>query len=141
MNGSVFCDDSDPARSELDSRSLAFSRLPIGKMRIRIRMLQTIAVVLASGCVYTIGRLKLLSCPNGSVLAQKTGHRLASNGCSKPSYIKIDGEEDFTHCCDRHGMCISGCAPHPIWIRCWVTLQYQTIAPLQCRHVLRCVRH
>lgn len=32
-----------------------------------------------------------------------------SNGCSKPSFIQVQGEEDFTYCCDRHDACYSTC--------------------------------
>ena len=34
---------------------------------------------------------------------------MQSNGCSKPSFLKVDGEEDFTYCCDRHDACYGMC--------------------------------
>ena len=32
-----------------------------------------------------------------------------SNGCSKPSFLQIEGEEDFTSCCDLHDACYATC--------------------------------
>lgn len=32
-----------------------------------------------------------------------------SNGCSKPEMIQVQGEEDFTYCCDRHDTCYATC--------------------------------
>mmetsp|Transcript_6320 Transcript_6320/g.12480 ORF Transcript_6320/g.12480 Transcript_6320/m.12480 type:complete len:229 (+) Transcript_6320:83-769(+) len=32
-----------------------------------------------------------------------------SNGCSKPPGMSVDGEEDFTYCCDRHDACYQTC--------------------------------
>ncbi|GMH92435.1 hypothetical protein TrVE_jg3645 [Triparma verrucosa] len=32
-----------------------------------------------------------------------------SNGCSKPPGMSVEGEEDFTYCCDRHDSCYQTC--------------------------------
>ena len=32
-----------------------------------------------------------------------------SNGCSKPAFIQVSGEEDFTSCCDLHDSCYATC--------------------------------
>ena len=32
-----------------------------------------------------------------------------SNGCSKPAFIEVPGEEDFTSCCDLHDSCYATC--------------------------------
>jgi len=32
-----------------------------------------------------------------------------SNGCSKPPGLSVDGEENFTFCCDRHDACYQSC--------------------------------
>ncbi|GMI04872.1 hypothetical protein TrLO_g15125 [Triparma laevis f. longispina] len=32
-----------------------------------------------------------------------------SNGCSKPPGMTVEGEEDFTYCCDRHDSCYQTC--------------------------------
>lgn len=49
------------------------------------------------------------TCPVGSAFAQKLGRTLESNGCTKPAFLTVNGEEDFTHCCDRHDVCYSTC--------------------------------
>jgi hypothetical protein len=45
---------------------------------------------------------KRVSCVAGLVAVQREAYAVESNGCSKPGFLKIDGEEDFTYCCDRH---------------------------------------
>lgn len=49
-----------------------------------------------------------IKCSKDEYLVQND-NRVVSNGCSKPSFISIDGEEDFTYCCDRHDACYSVC--------------------------------
>ena len=48
-------------------------------------------------------------CPSGHVPAQVANKRAESNGCSKPKGIQVNGEEDFTYCCDRHDACYATC--------------------------------
>ena len=48
-------------------------------------------------------------CHKGETLVQRAGFDLESNGCSKPDFFKIEGEEDFTFCCDRHDACYQIC--------------------------------
>ncbi len=48
-------------------------------------------------------------CPSNKVPVQKIGKRVQSNGCSKPAFLAIDGEEDFTTCCDYHDACYATC--------------------------------
>jgi hypothetical protein len=48
-------------------------------------------------------------CGVNEVLVQDDSHPILSNGCSKPSFIKVEGEEDFTYCCDRHDACYACC--------------------------------
>ena len=48
-------------------------------------------------------------CDRSEVLAQNTKNTLLSNGCSKPAFIQVEGEEDFTHCCDLHDTCYGIC--------------------------------
>ena len=40
---------------------------------------------------------------------QIIGKRAQSNGCSKPSFIQVVGEENFTYCCDLHDTCYELC--------------------------------
>ena len=49
------------------------------------------------------------SCPPTHTLAQNPNGEVISNGCSKPSFITVEGEEDFTYCCDRHDACYAMC--------------------------------
>jgi Group XII secretory phospholipase A2 precursor (PLA2G12) len=48
-------------------------------------------------------------CPAGETAVQKRDKQVESNGCSKPDFLAIDGEEDFTYCCDRHDTCYAMC--------------------------------
>ena len=47
-------------------------------------------------------------CGQDEYLLQKS-IRVESNGCSKPEFIQVQGEEDFTYCCDRHDACYATC--------------------------------
>ena len=49
------------------------------------------------------------SCSGDQVPVQKLDVSLKSNGCTKPDFLSIQGEEDFTHCCDLHDACFSTC--------------------------------
>ena len=46
---------------------------------------------------------------NKEIQVQKPSTPPESNGCSKPSFIQVNGEEDFTYCCDRHDACYGMC--------------------------------
>jgi hypothetical protein len=48
-------------------------------------------------------------CKEGESAVQLFSIDVESNGCSKPSFIQVSGEEDFTYCCDRHDACYSTC--------------------------------
>jgi hypothetical protein len=50
-----------------------------------------------------------LVCKESEVRAQRRGVPVQSNGCSKPSFLTVEGEEDFTYCCDRHDACFAMC--------------------------------
>jgi hypothetical protein len=50
-----------------------------------------------------------MRCKEDEVLVQKPGRSIKSNGCSKPDFLEVKGEEDFTHCCDRHDACYAMC--------------------------------
>ena len=50
------------------------------------------------------------SCNSSQQQIQIFTKQILSNGCSKPSSIKIKGEEDFTYCCDLHDACYSSCS-------------------------------
>ena len=58
--------------------------------------------LLASGSASQQRRSQRTACPKGTTAVQKLDYELVSNGCSKPEFLAIDGEEDFTYCCDRH---------------------------------------
>lgn len=69
-------------------------------------MLKTIGLI----GLLSIGTVQAgMSCPLGETAAQKLGRRLESNGCTKPAFLTVQGEEDFTYCCDRHDVCYSTC--------------------------------
>lgn len=50
------------------------------------------------------------TCPAGEYPVQKADVEIESNGCSKPKFIQVGGEEDFTYCCDRHDACYASCS-------------------------------
>ena len=50
-----------------------------------------------------------INCKDGERLVQETNSIIESNGCSKPAFIHVNGEEDFTYCCDRHDACYATC--------------------------------
>ena len=51
-----------------------------------------------------------LECKENEARAQKYENvAVQSNGCSKPSFIQVADEEDFTYCCDRHDACYATC--------------------------------
>lgn len=52
---------------------------------------------------------KSIECSSNEIFVQVIDKRLESNGCSKPSFIQVKGEEDFTYCCDRHDACYATC--------------------------------
>jgi hypothetical protein len=56
-----------------------------------------------------IQSLEERTCGINEILVQDASHPILSNGCSKPSFIKVEGEEDFTYCCDRHDACYACC--------------------------------
>ncbi len=45
----------------------------------------------------------------GWVPVQKFKRKVQSNGCSKPEFLTVEGEEDFTTCCDHHDACYATC--------------------------------
>ncbi len=45
----------------------------------------------------------------GLVPVQKYSRKVESNGCSKPEFLQVEGEEDFTTCCDHHDACYATC--------------------------------
>lgn len=53
--------------------------------------------------------LSQVTCGPDETLVQTPSKQILSNGCSKPSFIKVEGEEDFTYCCDRHDACYACC--------------------------------
>jgi hypothetical protein len=53
--------------------------------------------------------LDQIQCGTDETLVQIPSKQILSNGCSKPSFIKVEGEEDFTYCCDRHDACYACC--------------------------------
>lgn len=53
--------------------------------------------------------IDLPSCLSSQLLIHDYSKQILSNGCSKPPYLKIEGEEDFTYCCDLHDTCYSIC--------------------------------
>lgn len=48
-------------------------------------------------------------CSSDEVAVQDFTKNVESNGCSKPDFLKIGGEEDFTSCCDLHDACYATC--------------------------------
>lgn len=52
---------------------------------------------------------KAIRCKDDEVLVQAPSRPVESNGCSKPDFLQVQGEEDFTHCCDRHDACYAMC--------------------------------
>lgn len=50
-----------------------------------------------------------VDCRRNEIKVQKERTPPESNGCSKPEFIKVGGEEDFTFCCDRHDTCYGMC--------------------------------
>ena len=50
-----------------------------------------------------------IECGSNEVKVQKPHVPPESNGCSKPEFIQVAGEEDFTYCCDRHDACYGMC--------------------------------
>jgi secretory phospholipase A2 len=54
-------------------------------------------------------RPRQASCPAGQSLVQVLDKPIESNGCSKPEFLTVQGEEDFTYCCDRHDLCYATC--------------------------------
>ncbi len=51
----------------------------------------------------------LVVCKENEKRVQKKGIDIESNGCSKPAFLDVPGEEDFTYCCDRHDACYATC--------------------------------
>jgi hypothetical protein len=49
-------------------------------------------------------KLEVKTCPTNQVPVQNR-QPIESNGCSKPSFLAVQDEEDFTYCCDRHDAC------------------------------------
>jgi len=49
------------------------------------------------------------ACGADEIAVQVLNAEPESNGCSKPAGIAVEGEEDFTYCCDRHDACYSSC--------------------------------
>lgn len=41
-------------------------------------------------------------CLNKNLHQVQNTKAIVSNGCSKPPGFQIEGEEDFTYCCDKH---------------------------------------
>ena len=58
---------------------------------------------LLSACLSSASESGRTACPRGATTVQRASYRPESNGCSKPAFFKVEGEEDFTYCCDRHG--------------------------------------
>jgi len=50
-----------------------------------------------------------LQCSPEETAVQRAAFDVESNGCSKPAFIQVNGEEDFTYCCDRRGTSYSQC--------------------------------
>jgi Group XII secretory phospholipase A2 precursor (PLA2G12) len=48
--------------------------------------------------------LEVKSCPANQAPVQNR-MPVESNGCSKPAFLVVQDEEDFTYCCDRHDAC------------------------------------
>lgn len=49
-------------------------------------------------------------CANGEINVQKLNKMVESNGCSVPSFIKLNPYgQDFTECCDLHDACYAMC--------------------------------
>jgi secretory phospholipase A2 len=70
-------------------------------------MIQILSLIL--GACYCTMIVEGRSCPVGEIPVQKLDVQLESNGCTKPAFLTVNGEEDFTHCCDRHDACFSTC--------------------------------
>lgn len=66
-------------------------------------------MLLAVATILLVAPVARAACPRGEILAQKLDQQLVSNGCTKPDFLTVQGEEDFTHCCDRHDVCYSTC--------------------------------
>lgn len=50
-----------------------------------------------------------LDCEEGRVAVQVAHRPLESDGCSKPAFLQVVGEEDFSPCCDLHDACYEVC--------------------------------
>lgn len=59
--------------------------------------------------LFTCGQVHAVMCGSDEMKVQKKGVDIESNGCSKPAFIEVPGEEDFTYCCDRHDACYATC--------------------------------
>ena len=66
-------------------------------------MNNVVLAALLSACFCTAVESGKTACPRGASAVQRASYRPESNGCSKPEFFKVEGEEDFTYCCDRHG--------------------------------------
>lgn len=71
-------------------------------------MLHTLSLVLVISISFSPFVSAFQECPTNQVHVQNS-RSVISNGCSKPSFIKVDGEEDFTKCCDLHDACYEMC--------------------------------
>lgn len=90
----------------MDTTTFVRLKLPFSLRTLRMKTTAVSAAALLSlFCVAVAAspRSQTPVCPRGQTAVQRFGFELESNGCSKPSFIQVDGEEDFTHCCDRHG--------------------------------------
>lgn len=54
-------------------------------------------------------------CSENESPVQVFNTQVYSNGCSKPSFIQVIGEEDFTYCCDRHDACYAMCESSKVY--------------------------
>eukprot|EP01035_Chromulina_nebulosa_P029386 gene29386-38944_t len=67
------------------------------------------------------------------VAVQNLDKNVESNGCSKPSFIQVSGEEDFTYCCDRHDACYATCgAP-----KAFCDLEFKKCMKKMCKSLFR----
>ena len=57
----------------------------------------------------SIVEVAAIDCGGNEIKVQKPRTPPESNGCSKPDFIQVPGEEDFTYCCDRHDTCYAMC--------------------------------
>ena len=67
------------------------------------------SVVVAIALLFLRGKVDAVKCGSDEVKVQKKGVNIESNGCSKPAFIDVPGEEDYTYCCDRHDACYATC--------------------------------